>query len=156
MAKIEITETVNAPVTDVWAAWDDYGNIDKFNPNLNRSFLIDDSGETGLGAQRQCDMSDGKNFIQERIVEYVPQKKMVVDVYHGTLPLKSAKATISMKPLAIDRTELSFTMEFTPGMGLLGRLMIPMMKPQFRRALTKLVAACKAYVETGEEVKRAA
>lgn len=146
MAKIEITETVNAPVAEVWAAWDDYGNIDRFNPNLNRSFLINDSGETGLGAQRHCDMSDGKNFIQERIVEYVPQKLMAVEVFHGSLPLKFAKATIEMESLAIDRTRLSFTMEFTPGMGLLGRFMTPLMKSQFRKLLTKLVISCKSFV----------
>lgn len=156
MAKVVITRTIDAPVADVWAAWDDYGNIDRFNPNLSRSFLLDEGKETGLGAVRQCDLSDGKNYIQERVIDYVPNKRMAVDIYHGTLPLKQAKAIIEMKSLAPEKTELRFTMEFTPGMGLLGRLMVPMMKPQFRKLLTKLVEANKAFVERGEEVLRAA
>ena len=156
MPNLALKRTIQAPVAEVWASWNDYGNIDKFNPNLNRSFLIDNNGQTGLGATRQCDFSDGKNYIQERIVEYVPEKKMAVDIYHGTVPLKKAKATIEMRPIGRGQTELAFHMDFTPGMGLLGRLMAPMMKAQFRKALGKLVDANKAYVEDGIVIARAA
>ena len=156
MAKVIVTRIINAPVADVWAAWDDFGNIDRFNPNLKQSGLINGSARSGLGAERQCDLKDGKNYIQERVVDYQPERRMTVDIFNGSLPLKRAKATIEMTPQAVRRTELTFTMEFTPGMGLLGQLMVPMMKPQFRRMLSGLVDANKAYVERGEEVRRAA
>ena len=156
MAKVIVTRIIDAPVADVWAAWDDFGNIDRFNPNLKQSGLINGSARSGLGAERQCDLKDGKNYIQERVVDYQPERRMTVDIFNGSLPLKRAKATIEMTPQAVRRTELTFTMEFTPGMGPLGQLMVPMMKPQFRRMLSGLVDANKAYVERGEEVRRAA
>ena len=156
MPEVTLIRTVNAPVARVWDSWNDFAHIDKFNPNLRRSFLIGGNGDTGLGATRQCDLADGKNYIQERIIEYVPERRMVLDIYDGTMPLKRAKATIEMRPLSADRTQLNFTMDFTPKMGLLGRLMVPLMKPQFRKLLGKLVDGNKAYVENGVVIARAA
>lgn len=79
----------------------------------------------------------------------------MVDICNGTMSLKRAKATISMRPVG-RQTELSFTMEFTPKMGLLGQILVPLMKPQFRKLLTKLVDGNKAYAETDRMVARAA
>jgi uncharacterized protein YndB with AHSA1/START domain len=156
MPHVTVTRTIDAPVSEVWATWDDYANIDKFNPNLNRSFLIGENGATGLGATRQCDLEDGKNFIQERIVEYVPEQKVAVDIYNGTLPLKSAKGVVEMKAVGPNRTELKFTMHFVPKMGFLGLLMVPMMKPQFKKLLGKLVDGNRAYIESGVVIARKA
>ena len=156
MAKVTLKRTVNAPVAKVWESWNDYGNIDKFNPNLNRSFLIGDNGTTGLGATRQCDLSDGKNYIQEKIIDYVPERRLAIDIYNGTMPLKRATATVEMRPLSATRTEMTFTMEFTPKFGLLGKPMVPLMKPQFRKLLGNLMDGNAAYVENGAVIARAA
>ena len=61
-------------------------------------------------------------------------------------------AKIELTALSQNRTRVDFTMAFTPKMGLLGRMMIPMMKPQFARLLGKLMDGNKAYVERGETV----
>ncbi len=156
MAKVHLKRMIDAPVAKVWDSWNDYGNVDKFNPNLSRSFLIGDNGETGLGATRQCDLNDGKNYIQEKIIAYVPERKIVVDIYNGTMPLKRAVATIELIPLAANRTEVNFTMEFTPKFGILGKVMIPLMKPQFKKLLNKLIDGNKAYLEDGVVIARAA
>lgn len=147
LAEVIVKSVVDAPVSEVWASWDDFGNIERFNPNVKKSFLIDGSKVTGLGATRQCDFADGKNYIQERIVEYIPQKKMVVDIYNGTVPLKSATAQIELNSISDHTTEVIFTMNFVPKMGLFGRLLIPLMKPQFRKDIGKLVDGNKAHVE---------
>ncbi|KPA22455.1 Polyketide cyclase / dehydrase and lipid transport [Shimia sp. SK013] len=156
MPEVTVHTTINAPVEDVWTAWDDYAHIEKFNPNLSRSFLLDGSHNTGLGAERQCTMTDGKNFIQERIVDYQPNRRMKVEIFDGTFPLKENFATIDMRQTGPNKTELHFKMEFVPKYGLLGRLMVPMMKPQFRKLLGSLIDANKAYIERGEVVARAA
>ncbi len=156
MPKVTVTETVEAPVDLVWSAWDDYGGIMRFNPNISKSFLINKSAASGLGAERQCDLADGKNFIQERVIDYVPNRRMRVDIFNGTLPLKTAVLDIRLTPLGPARTRVDFTMAFTPKMGPLGQLMVPLMKPQFRKLLGKLLEGNKAYVERGETVARAA
>ncbi len=97
-----------------------------------------------------------QNFIQERIVEYKPNQKMKIEIFNGTFPLNDNFATIEMRQLSPNRTKLTFLMEFVPKYGLLGRMMVPIMKPQFRKLLGKMMDANKAYVERGEVVTRAA
>ncbi|SDZ56564.1 Polyketide cyclase / dehydrase and lipid transport [Jannaschia faecimaris] len=147
MPQVVVKEIVNASVSQVWASWDDFGNIEQFNPNLKRSFLIAQSASTGLGATRQCDLSDGKNYIRERIIEYIPGKKMVVDIYDGTIPLKSARAEIELREAGRGKSEVIFTMNFVPKMGLLGLIMVPLMKPEFRKQIGKLLDGNRAFVE---------
>lgn len=156
MAEIILSTTVDAPVGAVWETWDDYGSIDAFNPNLTRSFLLPGSKKTGLGATRQCDLIDGKNHIQERIVEYVPQRRIVVDIFNGTVPLKRATAAIDIAAIGFDKSKVTFTMTFEPKYGLIGRLMVPMIRRQFRTALAKLLDGNKSFAERSIEIEKAA
>lgn len=156
MPTIELTKDINASIEDVWKSWDDYGNIATFHPGLQSSHLINGTSDTGLGAERQCNMKDGKNYIQERIVDYVPNKRMSVDIYSGTMPLKSALATIEVKALGANRTQVRMKMKFQMKFGFFGRLMAVMMKPQFRKLLESALASNKTFVESGGQHLRAA
>lgn len=156
MPDIIVNKTINASVAQVWESWDAFGDIERFNPNLKASRLINSSATTGKGAMRQCDLADGKNFIRERIVEYVPEKRMVIDIFEGTMPLKSAVVTFTLMAKGPESTNVSLRMDFVPKFGLLGRMMVPMMKPQFRKMFDRLLSANAAFVERGEEVNMAA
>lgn len=147
MAKVSVKQTVNAMISDVWRSWDQFGSIDAFNPNLTRSFLLEGSAPTGIGAKRQCDFKDGKNHIKEEIIGYRPNDMMKVDIYDGTVPLKSATAQINLASLGGDRTAVTFTIEFTPKFGLIGKLLIPLMKPQFRKDISRLLEKNARFVE---------
>lgn len=149
MANVVVEQIINAPVSDVWNSWDDYANIKIFNPLLKDSFLITGSTDTGLGALRQCDFSDGKNHIREKIVGYVPGRKLVLEIYEGTVPLKSAVATFDFIEMTSDRTRIVMKMEFTPKYGIVGTLLLPIMKRQFAANLSALLAGNAAYVEHG-------
>jgi hypothetical protein len=53
MATLTVSKQVDASVQDVWATWEDFGNIYKFNPVLKHSHLLSDSSEpTGVGSER--------------------------------------------------------------------------------------------------------
>lgn len=150
MANVTVNRTINAPVEKVWESWDDFGNIYKFNPNLNHSYLLANSQPTGAGAKRQCNINDGKNWIREEVVGYVPNQSMTLNIYEGTMPLKQAIATIRFRTIGPNQTEVSMTMEFEPKMGLLGKLMLPMMKPKFKVMLNALLAGNDAFVTQGQ------
>ena len=156
MATVTVTQEVNASVPAVWAAWDDFGNIFRFNPNLKGSHLINDSAPTGLGATRQCDLADGKNYIRERVIEYKPMQQIVIDIYEGTMPLKKAVATFNFNETTANKTKVSMTMDFEPKFGIIGKLMTPMLKSKFRQMLGNLLKANAEFVETGKEVKAVA
>jgi uncharacterized protein YndB with AHSA1/START domain len=146
MPDVTVTQIVKATPEQVWAAWDDYGNIVNFNPNLSGSHLLGPQ-ETGKGALRQCDFADGKNHIKERIIEYVPNTRMVLDIYDGTVPLKRATVNISMAAHGADQTRVTLVMSFSPKFGLFGVLLVPIIKGQFRKALQALLKGNADYVE---------
>ena len=156
MASVTVSTIVNAPISQVWQSWDAFGDIDQFNPNLKRSFLLEGSSATGLGATRQCDMADGKNYIRERIVDYVPQRRLEIDFYELSMPLKSARATFNFHEKDATSTEVVMKMDFVPKFGPFGALMIPIMKPQFKKMLMAMLEGNAAYVERGQTNLQAA
>ena len=147
MSEVTVKKVVNAPIEAVWATWDDFANIADFNPSVTKSYLLNGSSGSGLGAQRQCDFSDGKNFVREKVVGYTPHKQMVIDIYEGSIPVKEAGATLNFKKLGDNRTEVEMTMKFTPKMGLIGKMLVPMMKKQFSGALGGLLSGNASFVE---------
>ncbi len=147
MAEITANQIVNAQISEVWASWNDFANIAQFHPGLKNSHLIQGSSETGLGASRQCNFSDGKNFIREKIIGYVPEKQLVLDIYDGTMPLKTAVGTLDFTSVGHNRTKVTMRMIFTPKMGLIGKLLVPVMKKKLVDELGKLLSANAAFIE---------
>lgn len=156
MATVTVKRSIRASLAKVWASWDDFGNIYKFNPNLQGSHLLERSPETGVGARRQCDLADGKNYIREKVVGYEPERHLSIDIYEGTMPLKSAKADFTFRQEGAEQVTVTMTMHFVPKFGLLGALMVPMMKPKFRSMLQAMLDGNAAYVEYGQRVTQAA
>lgn len=154
MAKISVKTTVNASVEQVFTSWnDEFADIYKFNPSLKNSNLLNDSPSTsGKGTLRQCDMKDGKNWIREKIIGFQENKQIVIDIYEGTIPLKSAVGTIDFNQVGANRTNVRMTMRFEPKMGFIGKLMIPIMKKQFAPMLQSLLDGNATYVESGAQV----
>ena len=152
MAQVQIHQTVNATVDEVWKSWDRFGDIYQFNPNLRASYLINGSSPSGLGAERQCDMKDGKNYIRERVTAYVPNERLEIDIYEGTLPMRDTRVRFDFDPRGDNATDVTMTIAFTPAMGLLSPLMAPLMKLQMRKLLGRLLEGNAAFVERGERV----
>ena len=65
-------------------------------------------------------------------------------------------ATVTLRPVTHSKTEVTMSAAFEPKFGLLGKLMAPMMKRQFRSLLASVLAGNAAYVENGAAVPRAA
>ncbi len=104
---------------------------------------------------RQCDMADGKNYVREKVIEYRPHQKLVIDIYESSMPLKKAVASFDFKTRG-QKTDVTMTIDFTPKFGVLGQLMVPLMKPQLRKMEDALLAGNADYVERGIEVQVAA
>jgi len=147
MAIVTTKQIVEAPLSSVWASWDKFADVSKFHPGVADSYLVERSSETGLGAKRQCDLTDGKTYLKEKIIGYKPERQMVIDIYESNAPIKKAVVTIDFKPLSADRTEVNLHMDFTPKLGLVGKMIQPIMKKQFSKALGDLVSGNASYVE---------
>ncbi|WP_422378181.1 SRPBCC family protein [Roseibium sp.] len=151
MAELVVTQTVKAPLAELWRSWDRFDEIYRFNPVINQSPLLPRSTATGLGAERVCKHVDGKTYLKERIIGYQPEEHIVVDIFEANVPLKQASVTLDFEALSAIESRVTMRFSFTPKFGLLGRLMIPLMKSQFRKNLAGLLAANADFVENGVE-----
>ncbi len=156
MAEVTVKKIINAPIEKVFSTWnDEFADIYKYHPGLSRSYLLDQSPAfAGLGAMRHCVMNDGKNWIREKVIRVVENKQIVLDIYEGTMPLKSAVGTFNFTKINNQKTEVTMIMEFTPKMGLIGKLMTPLMKSKFRPMLQSLLDSNAAYAESGRQVNQ--
>lgn len=141
MSKLYRSQTVSTSADNVWKQLADYEGIGKWNPNLNQSFLLNGSDKQGVGALRQCDLKDGKNWIRERVVEWKEGESYTVDIYEGTMPLKVAKATLGVKSLGNNQSEVFMEMEYTMKMGVVGAMMdVLMMRSMMKKNMDKVLS----------------
>ena len=147
MASISVEKIVNAPLADLWATWDDFANISLFAPTISASYLINDSRDTGLGAERQCDIAGGKHYLRERVTGYIPNERLEIEIFEVTMPIKDASAVFDFTALDANRSKVRMTMNFTPKMGIIGKLMLPMMKSQMVKNMNGVLASNKKLVE---------
>lgn len=157
MNTISIDRIINAPVDVVWESWDDFGNIFKFNPQVKSSNILSSSVvTTGMGARRECNFVDGKNWVREEITEYVEMQRMTISVYDGSLPVKKMLVEIEFRASPREQTVVKVTAKFEPGMGWVGQILVPLWKRQFRSMLASLLDGNAKFVETTTLAARAA
>ncbi len=147
MHRVNVKREIEAPIADVWEIVADYGNVAVWNPLLRASRLLD-GPPRGKGAERQCDMADGKNYLRERVTEWQEGQFVEVELYETTMPLSCALARVELEARGPSRTVVSMTMHFQPSGGALARSLAGlMMKPMFRRMFRKLASALKTHAE---------
>ena len=149
MYTINVTRVIDVPIADAWDAIADFGGIYKFHP-LVESSPVTNGVHSGNGAERTCHFKGG-NAVNERVRDYEEGVGYNVDITDaGSFPLKKASARLEVQPADGDRTEMSFTMHFTPKFGPLGWLMgKTVMKAQFGSILTTVIEGLETHHKTG-------
>jgi hypothetical protein len=139
MPTITVDRKTKASAARAWDLMSDFGAIDAFNPTLKESHLLDGSCEIGLGAERQCTLKDGKNYIHERVVDWKEGRSYRIEVFGGTMPLDDLQAELAVDPSGTGAL-LRMTMQYRPRWGLLGRLIEPvLLRPMMRRMMRKVI-----------------
>lgn len=140
MTMIRVTKSSTAHQSTVWALLADFSNIDFFNPNLSRSYLLSEGEEIGVGTKRQCDLKDGKNYIREEIIEWNPGESYTIDIYQGTLPINNALTKIGVLPASNGGSLAYMEFSYTPKFGFFGKILnVLMLKHVMKITLQKVV-----------------
>ena len=149
MHEVSVTREIDAPKTAIWQVLDDFGGVDKYNPGITRSGIVD-GPDTGRGATRECLLNDGGR-IEEEIIEYESGSSYTVEFTDmGEFPLKENIVRISVTELDTSRTNVTMAARFTPKFGPLGWLMAKvMMKSRFEENFEGMLAGLEAHVKTG-------
>ncbi len=151
MAVVVVEKNINASVDKVFASWtEEFASIYKFNPNLNSSHLLGATKEGGKkGSTRQCDLNDGKNWLRERVLDYVKNEKLVIDIYESSMPIKTNVITFHFKSMGINKTRLTMVSDFELKIGIIGKMMAPLLKMKFKPMLKTMLDGNANYVESG-------
>jgi len=150
MSHIRVELPIAAPTETVWPLLADFGAIDVFNPSVSKSRVINGSPASGVGSERQCDLSDGRNWIRERVVEWNEGRSYAVDIYEGTMPIEGIRTYLGVTP-ADGGSRGFMDMTYTPKFGLAGRLLDALvLKTMMRRTMTGVLRGLRDMAETEE------
>jgi len=152
MTIITQERTMSHARASVWKTLADFGSIHKFYALVDDSCLHEGSAATGMGAARTCHFSDG-NKVLERIIDFKENERLVVDIYDGTMPLKTCVVTFSL--LDSPRgTSVTVEAQYELKHGLLGRILDALLvRRKFDGNLALMLAGLDAYLSTGEPVR---
>ena len=134
---------IEAPKERVWEALADFGNTYLWSPAVAHSRSTSDI-PNGIGATRHCDLNISKASIEERVVDWVENERIRVEIFDGrrTPPFREAWG--------------EFTLEEVPGDGgtLGGAIDRLMVRRQYGKGLKLALAGLKYFVETGKLVEK--
>ena len=90
--------SIAAPQHLVWKVLADIGSIHKWNPGVVDSHRTT-VGEVGNGAGRRCELG-GKNYLDERVVEWEPEKALTMRIVETNLPFQVADIRFTLEEKA--------------------------------------------------------
>ncbi|NRB18065.1 MAG: SRPBCC family protein [Rhodobacteraceae bacterium] len=111
---IVVSQVVAAPLETVWESWADFGGIYKFHEDVRKTTILTKATPRGVGAVRLCELVDGKNQIEERVVEWEPLRKLSVEFKRTSLPIAEARADFLFEALRLNQTRVEMRCSFTP------------------------------------------
>lgn len=145
------TETIiAAPVTEVWQALGEIGDIYRWNPGVKASHTTS-AQEAGLGATRYCDLG-GKNFLDEEVVLWQPNEKLTMRITGTNLPFATADIRFTLRP-ENEGTVVIVSPMYKLKYGVIGELLDRVyVRNSYQKGMEALLAGLKAHVEGKAEV----
>ncbi len=145
MSSFSTEITIQAPPLATWQALADIGNIYRWNPGVARSHLTS-SQAAGLGATRHCDLG-GPNFLDEKVVNWQPEKQLTMRITNTNMPFKSADIHFMLRA-DNGRTIVTVSPEYKLKFGWLGALFDRLyVRNTYRQGMEALLDGLKQYVE---------
>ena len=154
MTVVTVDQQINASPAKVWEVLANFPDVYRWNPAVEHSNALSEQ-TTGVDAGRRCDLFDG-GFLEERIVEFDPDRRMVVEIFNTSLPLASNFVTFSVDPQGTG-SRVTLSSNYRLKYGPIGMLMdVLMARRQARAGFADVLRGLKHHVETGEAVERVA
>lgn len=148
---------IEASKERVWEALSDFGNVYLWNPSVTHSHSTSEA-PGGVGATRHCDLTIMKASIEERVVDWVENEEMRIEIIGGrrTPPFKEAWGTITLAEApdgggTVTKLQLHYDLKYGILGGVIDRLMV---RTQYGKGLKLALAGLKYHVETGKLVEK--
>lgn len=154
MSTLTVSRTLSHAPEAVWPILDDFGAIHRWSAAVESSPINAGTPDRGVGAERNCQLYDG-NHIQERVTQVVEGRRLALEVFDSSMPLRSADAVFELAPALSGGTELSMTFTYVVKFGLLGKAMDGLMlRRMMTGSLNRLLAALDEHARTGNAIEQ--
>ncbi len=148
MRNVEVTRTLAAPRSSVWAVLADYPNIVDWNDGVKNSYAIGDATE-GVGAERQIDLALKGARMRETVTEWVPEERMVIAVDKiEKQPVKQARMTFTLSGGG-ETTLFTMSYDYEPKGGPLAFILGPILDRQMNKGFNGFID----YLEPAAQAK---
>ena len=149
MGEFAVKTTIDAPVSAVWSALADIGEIHAWNPGVVGSHATS-AEPTGLGATRHCDLK-GNNFLKEEVVTFRPNEAITFRITDTNLPFRSADIRFTLTPDG-DQTIVTCSPVYKLKFGLFGSLIDALaVRRTYSNGMKSLLWGLKKHVEAERE-----
>jgi len=139
--------TIDAGIDKVWAILTNLELLDQYDPTVKKSIVLS-TEKTGVGAKRKVQMLDGKNWFDEKVTVFVPNKALTYQLTDCSFPIKSLKHSYTFERIE-NQTNVRQEMVYTVKFGLLGKLLDSLMiRKQSDTGVKKFFSGLKTYAET--------
>jgi hypothetical protein len=157
MATLNFETTVNVSKDKAWNLLADFAGVSIFHPTVPKSYAINGTGDTGLGAERRCELSNnGSKYVEERIIRFVDGHEFDVEIFGGNQipPVNNFIETLGVEAIGTNQTRVYMKVNYQPKWGPIGFIMnIMMIKPLLTKVLNGILVGFKLHVETGQPVQ---
>jgi ribosome-associated toxin RatA of RatAB toxin-antitoxin module len=104
--------TIQAPADRVWAKLADFGGVHLFHPIVESSPILNGQ-DTGLGAQRRCDLYNGAEVFEE-VTSFNPQRRnLEITVLEPSGPIEAMTGQLTVTPRGDNSCEVRADMEYS-------------------------------------------
>jgi len=148
VSHLENTIEISAPRDRVWAVLSDLSGARLWDPQL-RDVRFVSQAKTGVGTERE---SRGAIVsTRERVTEWLPYNRMVLEVSHEPKVTKFEQSTIEVEPSGLSGTRVRWAIDYQVNGGYLGNLADGILFGSIHKGrLEDGLANLKRYAETGE------
>jgi len=139
--------TIDAPIEKIWSSLSNIEELERYDPTVKRSAALTEI-KCGLGAARKVDMADGKNWFEEKVTIWEPNKALTYELTACSFPVHNLKHSYSFEQLG-HQTKVTQIMKYQIKFGLFGKILdILIIKKQSDAGIKKFMAGLKSYAET--------
>jgi len=150
LTEVTTSIKINASAKRTWEVLSHYGDVSTFHAGVVKSVNHKDHpNKAALGAERTCDILDGKRevVLRERITEYVEGSHYRYQVFDWeNFPLKAMFFAFNVNESSDNKSTLSLTINYRLKPGVITNLM----KWKIKRMEKDILTGYKHYTETGE------
>jgi ribosome-associated toxin RatA of RatAB toxin-antitoxin module len=146
MATIHNEILIKAPIEKIWAALTNLELLEKYDPTVKKSRLITKQ-PTNIGSARRVEMQDGKNWFEEKLTVFEPNRSLTFELTACSFPIHKLKHSYTFEQVD-DKVRVKQVMDYKVKFGVLGKMMDAIIvRKQSDTGVKKFFAGLKSYTE---------